>query len=534
MPKANPTSWQSTHEHPSLRRNWRWLSIFVLLSALLPRCPFVLPTPIAVPTSLQQLGINSHIATRWQLPSAFPAAVAQVATSGTDWVREDIHWYRIQRTPDAYEWQYYDDAFSQLSDRGINILAVLGHPPGWATPNPHDDPYANSFAAPDPVFFATWAAETVSRYRHLITHWQIWNEPDNPSFWQPSPNPRAYAALVNATANAIAKVAPEAVLVAAGVNPFNPDFLMAAAQAGLWNSIDIIAIHPYVNPDAPQQSGLAHAKLMLTSLFAHYGPRPVWVTEVGWSSGVSDRDPLGTRTDSDQADFLAQGIPILWQSGIDVVFWYALKDEQHNPYGLIRWGAGSDDVRSTRPAFAAFQRVAQHRTPPPSPPLHSVLVSSFDDQRRYWVRGDEPYGTLSVQRGLVWHGSQALRIDYQFPALGNRYLVFRQRRPLPLPVTTTAVTMMIHGDDSTTMLKLWLKDSRGTIVQLPVAPLGPAQWHQVITSLPATFPSWDVILGDGQNVTPPFTLEAFVLDDLPNGVGSSGMVVIDQFEARIP
>lgn len=534
MPKASPIVWQSMHAQPHRRRVWRWLCVLTLLSALLPQCPFVRPNPLATPASLRQIGINSHIATRWQLPRAFPAAVDLVATSGADWVREDIHWYRIQRTPDAREWQYYDDAFAQLTHRNINILAVLGHPPGWATSNPHDDPYANSFAAPDPALFAAWAAETVARYRHIITHWQIWNEPDNPSFWQPSPDPRAYALLVNTTVRAIAAVAPEAVIVAAGVNPFNPDFLMAAAHAGLWNAIDIVAIHPYVSPDAPQQSGLAQAKLMLAALFARYGQRPVWATEVGWGSGVSDRDPQGQLDDRTQAAYLTQGIPMLWQSGIDVVFWYALKDEQHNPYGLIRWGAGSDDVSQVRPAYAAFQITAQHRFPPASVPTHRVVVRTFDDQRRYWVRGDEPYGTLSIRRTPSWQGSHALHIDYQFPLLGNRYLVFRQRRPLPLPVATTAVAFMVYGDNSTTMLKLWLKDSRNTIVQLPVAPLGPAQWRRVVTNIPAEFPRWDVIRGDGHAVTPPFTIDAIVLDDLPNGVGSSGTVVIDQLEALWP
>lgn len=534
MHKASPTWWQSMPAHIRRRRSWRWLCVFTVLSTLLPICPFVRPNQMAAPTSLRQLGINSHIATRWQLPGAFPPAVARVGESGADWVREDIHWYRIQRTPDAHEWQYYDDAFAQLTQRGLNILAVLGHPPGWATPNPHDDPYANSFAAPDPDLFAAWAAETVARYRHHITYWQIWNEPDNASFWQPSPNPRAYAALVNATARAIAAVAPEAIIVAAGVNPFNPDFLMAAAQAGLWNSIDIVAIHPYVSPHAPHQSGLAQAKLMLSALFARYGPRPVWATEVGWSSGVSDRDPLGQLDDRTQAAYLAQGIPMLWQSGIDVVFWYALKDEQHNPYGLIRWGAGSDDVSQVRPAYAAFQATAQQRIPTTSPTTHTVVVSSFDDQRRYWVRGDEPYGTLSIRRTPSWQGSHALHIDYQFPPLGNRYLVFRQRRPLPLPAHTTAVSFMVYGDNSTTMLKLWLKDSHNTVVQLPIAPLGPAEWRSVVTTIPTTFPSWDVIWGNGTTITPPFTLEAIVLDDLPNGVGSSGTVVLDQFIAITP
>lgn len=478
------------------------------------------------PTTVPQLGINSHLATRLHFVTSIATGVAVINDSGSAWVREDIHWYRVQRTAQAYNWDFYDQTFSALAPQHA-ILGVLGHPPGWATPNPHDDPYDYSFAAPNPELFAQWAARTVQRYRTQISHWQIWNEPDNAYFWRPSPDPVAYARLVHLTARAIAAVAPEAVIVAAGVNPFAPAFLWQAAQAGLWNDVGIIAIHPYVNPLLPAYSGLANAIDMLTPLFARYGRRPVWVTEVGWSSGASDRDAMGIVDATQQAQNLQNGIPILWQSGIDVVFWYSLKDEAHNPYGLIAWGKNSDDFAPKKPAWQAFRDLARVPTPRGSPPPLATQVTSFEGNPGVWIRGDEPYGTFTHTRHVVKSGSFAMALSYAFPAGTNRYVVFRQRRPLPLPRHSRTISLWVYGDSSSNLIKLWLKGSDGAIVQLNMAPVGATGWHQIHANLPPRFDPWDRIsTGDG-TLREPITIEAVVLDDQPDGWGSKGTFYID-------
>jgi hypothetical protein len=514
--------------YQSLNHGWRlWSCLLWIISLALPMTPVIPPIPsILRATATPQLGINSHLATRLHFVTSIPVGVATINDSGATWVREDIHWYRIQRTPHATNWDFYDQTFAALAPQH-SILGVLGHPPGWATPDATDDPYDYSFAAPDPVLFAQWAAHTVQRYRTQIHYWQIWNEPDSPYFWRPSPDPIAYAKLVHLTARAIAQVAPEAVIVAAGVNPFAPAFLWQAAQAGLWNDVGVIAIHPYVNPLHPDYSGLATAVDMLTPLFARYGRRPVWATEVGWSSGPSDRDAAGIVDANQQAHNLRSGIPLLWQSGIDVVFWYALKDEAHNPYGLIAWGNGSDDFAPKKPAWQAFHTLATAPSalaPSPSP---STPITSFEGNPGVWIRGDEPYGTFVQSRHIVKSGSFAMALDYSFPAGTNRYVVFRHRRLLPLPRHSHSIALWIYGDNSSNRLKLWLKGSDGAIVQLAVAPVGATGWHQIQANLPARFDPWDRIgAGDGI-LREPITIEAIILDDEPDGWGGSGTLYID-------
>lgn len=515
--------------HNHILRLWLCLTLCASLWYAVAPLPVTNTLPL-ISTKKPQLGLNTHLATRLHYRSTIPVAASIVAQSNTEWVREDIHWYRVQRTPNAYDWQFYDDAFDALSHRQLTILGVLGHPPGWATLDPDDDPYNNSFSAPDAERFAAWAAQTVARYRHQIRYWQIWNEPDNVLFWRPSPDPVAYARLVILTSQAIKRVDPEAVIVSAGVNPFHMAFLQRAAEAGLWSAIDVVAIHPYVNPNPPVYSGLSEAIHYLDGLHARYGRRTVWVTELGWASGAGDRDPPSANP-AQQAHYLTQSIPLLWQAGVEVVFWYAFKDEAHNPYGLIAWGQGSDDMQPLKPAFTAFRQLA--RTPMNTVSHIELPVASFEGRNRTWVRGDEPYGSVQPQRHVVGHGRSALRMDYAFPPGGNRYVVFRHRRPLILPANTYAISLLLYGNNQSHELKLWLKGDDGAVVQLQIAPLGGSGWRHVVVPIPSQFNPWDVITpGTGQLVAP-IHIEAIVLDDNPDGSGQSGAFFVDRITALV-
>lgn len=517
-----------------LHRNrlMRWLICIIwCVSVWQATSPHPVRDMVVTPVVTPQLGLNTHIATRLHDIRNIASASQRIVDSGTQWVREDIHWYRVQRTPAAYTWQFYDETFDTLTQHNRQILAVLGHPPGWATLDPHDDPYENSFSAPDIERFATWAAQTVARYKHQIHYWQIWNEPDNPLFWRPSPDPVAYAKLVIATSRAIKYVDPDAIIVSAGFNPFDTTFINRAVRTGLWSAIDIVAIHPYVNPKAPEYSGLRQAIHYIDGIQADYGYRPVWVTEIGWASGQSDRDPISA-TPAQQASFLTQSIEILWQSGVAVVFWYTLKDETHNPYGLIAWGTGSDDMQQLKPSFRAFQQLIPQVRHAESQTV--VPIASFEGRRHTWVRGDEPYGYVRPQQSIVYAGRTALRIDYNFPLAGNRYVVFRHRRPLIIPPHANAIALMIYGNNQSHEFKLWLKDRNGAVVQLQIAPLGGFGWRKVVVPIPAQFDEWNRITAGNSALRAPLTIEAIVLDDNPDGSGQSGTFYIDEIIALVP
>ncbi|NJL32757.1 MAG: hypothetical protein HC893_01480 [Chloroflexaceae bacterium] len=85
-----------------------------------------------------EFGVNSHIASRYNNYHLLEWAADVLDQSGAGWVREDFHWFWIEPEPGRFQWEYYDRMVELVHARGINIIGVLGHPPGWATPHPHD------------------------------------------------------------------------------------------------------------------------------------------------------------------------------------------------------------------------------------------------------------------------------------------------------------------------------------------------------------------------------------------------------------
>lgn len=346
------------------------LSLFVLVG-LLPSSSSQANAPV-----LSEFGVNSHIASRYNnyYVMHWPADV--IASSGAGWVREDFHWFWIEPQDGRFQWDYYDRMVELYSARNTNIIGVLGHPPGWGTLHPNDDPAAPSFYAPDPELFADFAAEVVKRYRYKVLHWEIWNEPDNPQFWLPHPDPVAYAQLLSTVYMRVKEVAPEVNILMGGINPFDSTFLRTIAEIGAWWSFDIINIHPYVDPAMPEDNGgIGHSAMEhILSVMNRAGSKPVWVTEYGWSSKPSDRDPVGIVNEHDQANYLVRGAVLLRAAGAQRILWYSMKDEQHNGYGMMRFAQAYDDYSQPRPSYNAFSNLNQQLAGAGfKRPLHEVI-----------------------------------------------------------------------------------------------------------------------------------------------------------------
>ncbi len=522
----------------------RVLSIVAMTSLLLALLPAVAPldfSPVVKETPHTTLrdspfGVNSHLATRYWDPASMHVPADIVARLGVGWVREDIHWFRTQPSPDApYDWTFTDEAVRALSRRGVKILGVIGHPPGWATPFPHDIPHGVSFYAPDPQRFATFAAAVAQRYRHYISHWEIWNEPDNPLFWKPAPDPVAYATLLRLSAAAIRSVNPQATILIGGVYSFEPSFLRQVAEAGAWESFDILAIHPYVSPSAPEVGNLIAGVEAARAVAEQYGARPIWVTEIGWSSGRGDRDTIGLVNEQDQASFLVRATLLLWRAGVEKIFWYTLKDDPGNPYGLVGAGVGYFDYSRLKPSFAAYRVMVEHLTGADLVIVRDLFnrtaVLDFE-QFGVWRRGDQAYGDFTPSSERVRSGRGAAQLRYTFPSRANEFVVFRRERPTPIPDGSYALGIWVYGDGSGNTLKVWIRDAKGEVLQFALGTIGPPGWRILEAPITGVAPQWDRISGNGNGrIDFPARLEAIVLDDTPDSFTGSGTIYLDDLFA---
>lgn len=516
------------------------LTLIFLTTTTLPFGSTAVPMIYAAEPSIATLdrapfGLNTHLATRYTNPAGMDAPAEVVAQSGAGWAREDVHWWRVEPRDGVWDWTFTDAAFRALLQRNINIVGVLGHPPGWATPYSGDDPNNVSFYAPDQQRFVAYARAVVQRYGAYIHHWEIWNEPDSPLFWKPAPDAVAYARLLGETSAAIHSIDPQAHVLLGGINPFDMTFLNQVAETGVWNSFDIVAIHPYVDPHSPEDGDLVAAADGLRALMSRYGEKPIWATEIGWSSGAGDHDAVGVVDEQMQANYLVRAMLLLWRAGIERSFWYALKDDPGNPYGLVALGTGRDDFSRLKPAYNAFRTLNTQLGGASFVRLSNALSESpvidFETFGR-WNRGDQPYGTLTPTVATLHDGGVAAAISYTFPSPDNDYVVFRRSTPAAIPGTPRELNIWVYGDGSGNVLKAWLRDAEGELLQYTFGAVGAKGWHQLHVSLAAPVAPWDRIAGVGNGrLDFPAALDALILDDAPDSFAGRGTVYLDGITA---
>lgn len=526
------------HQLSTVLKPSRWLTLLLLLSTVLlsgAAAPAgaglqALPatvTPVATPV----FGLNTHLATRYPDPSSMDVPAGLVSELGVTWVREDFHWHRIQPRPEIWDWTFSDAAMRALLSRNIQVLGVLGPSVGWATPFAGDTPNDVSYYSPDQEAYVAYVRGVVTRYRRYIKHWEIWNEPDHAIFWRPQPDPAAYTSLLIRTAAAIKEIDPEAKVLIGGTNPFDTTFLRAVADNGGWGSFDILAIHPYVDPYGPEDGNLVAAADGVQALAERYGQKPIWVTELGWASGSSDRDPAGQTDEQAQASFLVRSMLALWQAGVEKVFWYSFKDDPGNPYGLIRQGSGRTDYSPRKPAFDTLRTLNQQIAGTEFVERRdlferSVLVNF--DQVRGWLRASQPNGSLRASDARVHSGAGSAVLSYNFTTRANDYVAFERENPIALPGSPYAIGVWVYGDGSTHGMKAWLRDAEGEVLQFVMGAVGPPGWHFISTPIGGTVEPGNRISGSGNGrVDFPASLVAVVLDDMVDSFVGGGTIWLD-------
>jgi hypothetical protein len=279
---------------------------------------------------------------------------------------------------------------------GIRLLPTLYGTPDWVA---HDIDGVDCKAGTDNPcsYYAPRSAEALAAWKSFVsdmvtrygpdgefwaTHpdvspvpiraWQIWNEQNSPSFFQPAPDPDAYAKVLSSAADAIRDFDPGAQVLLGGMfqQPLHgkppaykaDDFLQKLyAIDGTSDDFDGVAAHPY----SPDVSAIeAQVQLLHEQIDAAGDDATLWITEVGGSSGdgsdCTTPCPLEVGPDG-QADLLRQAFNFFldkrtdWK--IDSVIWYSWRDTSPD-FPVCDWCVNSGLFPETgfdaKPAWGAF------------------------------------------------------------------------------------------------------------------------------------------------------------------------------------
>lgn len=356
------------------------LALVLLVAAAVSTGVAVLPDePRRAPPGL---GLAADI----ENPSASYRAmlVRYVAASGARGVRDDIRWSTVQPARGRWDWEIPDAMLTAAVGARLRLLPVLDSTPEWARPGVSDMPRS----ADD---YAVFAAEVVARYgpggrfwkehpeldARLAPRWfELYNEPYLPEpEGQEGTDPVAYARTVRAAVVKARAANPAArFLLAADVSAPTPEEVYVPWLAGLYAAVpdlgrfyDGVAVHPYglIEPverytpgegDRFQTRRIEDLRRELVRRGA--GAKPLWITEIGWSTCPADTRRCITVKQQ------AERLEALWRlkdrwPWVRAIFVYTLNDfttdadDELGYFGVLR----ADN--SPKPVWDVLKRVAR-------------------------------------------------------------------------------------------------------------------------------------------------------------------------------
>lgn len=313
-------------------------------------------------------GVNSHL-TWFSSDERLDVTVELMDEAGVGIVRTVFDWPSIEPEPGVYRWERFDRVVERLQERGIAVLGLLDGSAPWATSAPSlDEPYWQKWPSKDLSAFGRYVYTVVERYdgdgvadapgSPVIGYWEIWNEPNMAFFWRPQPNVEQYVGMLSLCHQVVKLANPSAVVVMGGIAgngvsypPFalaeeERDFLQQVYEHGGKDFFDVANVHlyPYTHelwrPElmTALQDALDEARSVMAA--NGDGDKPIWVTEIGFSTALFPADYEG-EPDAAIASWLGKVYRQL--RGADALFWYMFEDEgtYDNPeghFGLMEHG----------------------------------------------------------------------------------------------------------------------------------------------------------------------------------------------------
>ena len=281
---------------------------------------------------------------------------------GASWVRVVVNWAQIETAPGVFDWGNTDRVVDAARAQGYSVLAVLAGTPAWAQgPIPSLLPGA---VPVDPNTYGAFAGAAAAHLGNRVDSYEVWNEPNIPSFFAPVDAAR-YVGLLRAAYPAIHTADPGATVLSAGlattidtgawtVAPVT--FLQQMYAAGAGGFMDAVALHPYTFPftveNDPNGQWAQVDQAYGTMAANGDGGKKIWITELGAPTG---NGPMAVTEEAQAAiigSSLAQASRLPY---VGPVFVHALRDagtdafDSEQNYGLLR----ADFSR--KPSFAVVQ-----------------------------------------------------------------------------------------------------------------------------------------------------------------------------------
>jgi len=157
-----------------------------------------------------------------------------------------------------------------------DIILTLGQTPAWASSNPDDVNYVGAGAPAPPTNIQDWSdyvAAVAQRYKGRIRYYEIWNEPNDDTYF--TGTVAQLAQLTQAAYLALKAVDPQITVMSPAA--YSAGYLDTFLATGAGQYVDVIGYHIYATP--PESTGPLLANVRLVMNKYGLGALPLWDTE---------------------------------------------------------------------------------------------------------------------------------------------------------------------------------------------------------------------------------------------------------------
>ncbi|MDD5120612.1 MAG: beta-galactosidase [Candidatus Omnitrophica bacterium] len=291
---------------------------------------------------------------------ALEKAISLMQKAGVGWVRLDFLWEDIEPKEGNFDFAKYDNIVRLLKAKGIHILGILHYSTEWASA-------CGKWNCPpkDNAVFINYVSKVINRFKGQVKHWEIWNEPDSYTYWQPQDGLKSYCQLLKEVYLAAKKIDPDCKILngglANGISSVNNLY-----DNGAKGYFDILNVHFFQNPLSGKNSIAAVGAFpkLAYKIMARNGDgdKKIWITEIG-CPGVkpkikTDNWWLGANPDEARQAGWVKAVysELLKNQQVEKIFWAFFRDTKKHwnngvdYFGLLRWDF------SKKPSFYAYQK----------------------------------------------------------------------------------------------------------------------------------------------------------------------------------
>ena len=358
------------------------------------------------------LGVNAH--PLWFSQATYVKQFNALKGLGLQWARIDLHWDRLETAQGKYALSTVDTMAQTLQQMQIKSVCYLVGSAAFDSSAPAGVSNTDQYPPKNPNIFANRMAMLATRYP-VVQAWEIWNEPNLPSFWQTAEDPTAFAQLVSLTDTALTKAVPSKPVVLGGMAYYSQMptkgglMLEQLATLGVFKLGLVAAYHPYSEypeGDVQANNDFVDRVRIVNARLRGIGVNTIWADEWGWSSYSGPVEAQAIIGTAGEADYLLRRLALISALDFDRTFLFALSDldarasVRDQSYGLL------DINGNPKPAYTALQRFLVALGPsvtPTQPPTVTSTASTLysipwkrADGHRIWLFWGLTSGTATI------------------------------------------------------------------------------------------------------------------------------------------